>query len=79
MILDSRFWILDSGLKQHESHCRKCLRGERAEGTGPHSLWYLGNVNGPNVMPTKSSQQPASLLTPLARTKERHCRSGWKA
>ncbi len=29
MILDSRFWILDRGLKQHESHCRKRLRGER--------------------------------------------------
>src|SRR5271157_2070871 len=28
-ILDSRFWILDCGLKQHESHCRKRLRGER--------------------------------------------------
>ena len=29
MILDSRFWILDCGLKQHEPHCRKRLRGER--------------------------------------------------
>ena len=28
-ILDSRFWILDCGLKQHDSHCRKRLRGER--------------------------------------------------
>ena len=65
MILDSRFWILDCGLKQHESHSRKRLRGERAERKGPSALWYLGNVNGPNVMPTDSSQQPASLMTPL--------------
>ena len=28
MILDSRFWILDCGLKEHESHCRKCRSGE---------------------------------------------------
>src|SRR5208337_328106 len=28
-ILDSRFWILDCGLKLHESHCRKRLCGER--------------------------------------------------
>ena len=28
-ILDSRFWILDCGLKQHDSHCGKRLRGER--------------------------------------------------
>ncbi len=47
MILDSRFWILDRGLKEHESHCRKRLRGERAERTGPPTLWYLGNVDGP--------------------------------
>jgi hypothetical protein len=47
MILDSRFWILDCGLKEHESHCRKRLRGERADRTGPPTLWYLGNVNGP--------------------------------
>src|SRR5271157_4672594 len=47
MILDSRFWILDCGLKEHESHCPKRLRGERAERTGPPTLWYLGNVNGP--------------------------------
>jgi len=47
MILDSRFWILDCGLKEHESHCPKRLRGERAERTGPPTLWYLGNVNCP--------------------------------
>ena len=28
MILDSRFWILDCGLKEHESHCRKRRSGE---------------------------------------------------
>ena len=27
-ILDSRFWILDCGLKEHESHCPKRQRGE---------------------------------------------------
>ena len=62
-ILDSRFWILDCGLKQHDSHCGKRLRGERGsssiafmrgygrgrrgERTGPPTLWYLGNVDGP--------------------------------
>src|SRR5271157_1300338 len=32
MILVSRFWILDCGLKQHESHCRKRKRGEASPG-----------------------------------------------
>jgi len=44
---DCGFSILDCGLKEHESHCRKRLRGERAERTGPPTLWYLGNVDGP--------------------------------
>ncbi len=44
---DFGFSILDFGLKEHESHCRKRLRGERAERTGPPTLWYLGNVDGP--------------------------------
>ena len=55
MILDSRVWILDCGLKQHESYCRKPARGEgflvnsphEGERTGPPTLWYLGKVDGP--------------------------------
>ena len=55
-ILDSRFWILDCGLKQHESHCRECQCGER----GSSSIAFIrgkrnkgrplsgpGNVDGP--------------------------------
>ena len=53
---DFGFSILDCGPKQHESHCRKRLCGERGsssiafmrgERTGPPTLWYLGNVDGP--------------------------------
>ena len=53
---DFGFSILDCGLKQHESNCRKRLCGERGSSsiafmrgkrTGPPTLWYLGNVDGP--------------------------------
>ena len=52
-ILD--FGLLDCGLKQHESHCRKRCAGRAAERKGPPPLWYLGNVDGP-LMSSKASR-----------------------
>jgi len=51
-----RLWLVD-----------KFAANRWGERTGPPTLWYLGNVDGPNVMPTKQFQQPASLMTPLPR------------
>ncbi|SRR5208283_4446058 len=52
MILDSRFWILDCGLKQHESHCRKRLRGER----GSSSIAFMSALTEVKVTATKSGE-----------------------
>ena len=69
MILDSRFWILDCGLKQHESHCRKRLRGER----GSSSIAFMrGSGRGHAFSDTWETWMVAKVLNPVPRK-----RGGW--
>ena len=69
MILDSRFWILDCGLKKHESHCRKRLRGER----GSSSIAFMrGSGRGHAFSDTWETWMVAKVLNPVPRK-----RGGW--
>src|SRR5208337_2497451 len=47
-ILDSRFWILDCGLKRHVSHCRKRLRG--AKGSSSIAFMRGSGRGGPSFL-----------------------------
>ena len=66
---DFGFSILDCGLKQHESHCRKRLRGKR----GSSSIAFMrGSGRGHAFSDTWETWMVAKVLNPVPRK-----RGGW--